>query len=146
MSAITAQKFINSYLPTFTLNASAGNQIINGIYEASLFQAEPILPTSSQNTTNPQYQIYAGMTLTFDGGVNLARARAEKMDQKRSLFKTKELSNETKCKICQFWAIQDTLFIFAFTMNWKIVRVGNIAWENLLSTKKNVEKLVNAIL
>ena len=34
------------------------------------------------------------MTLTFDGGVNLARARAEKMDQKRSLFKTKELSNE----------------------------------------------------
>ena len=94
VSAITAQKFINSYLPTFTLNASAGNQIINGIYEASLFQAEPILPTSSQNTTNPQYQIYAGMTLTFDGGVNLARASAEKMDQKRSLFKTKELSNE----------------------------------------------------
>ena len=93
VSAITAQKFINSYLPTFTINASASNAIINGIYEASLFP-DPILPTSTQNTTNPQYQIYAGMTLAFDGGINLARARAQKMDQKRSLFKTKELSNE----------------------------------------------------
>ena len=93
VSAITAQKFINSYLPTFTINASASNSIINGIYEASLFP-DPILPTSTQNTTNPQYQIYAGMTLAFDGGINLARARAQKMDQKRSLFKTKELSNE----------------------------------------------------
>ncbi len=93
VSAITAQKFINSYLPTFTLNASAANAIINGIYEAPLFQ-DPILPTSTQNTTNPQYQIYAGMTLSFDGGINMARARAERMDQKRILFKTKELSNE----------------------------------------------------
>jgi outer membrane protein TolC len=94
ISKIKAQKLINSYLPTLTLTASAANYTINGVYQAPLYQSPPILPTTNQNTQNPVYQIYAGLTFDFDGGVNLARAKAEEMTARKELFRAESISND----------------------------------------------------
>lgn len=95
ISELKAQKLINSYLPTITFNASIQNNIINGIYQAPMYQSSPTLPTTNQDTTNPVYQIYAGMTLKLDGGINLARAKSEEMKAKVNLFKAAQVKNQT---------------------------------------------------
>jgi len=94
ISEIKAQRLISSYLPTLTLTASAANYTINGVYQAPMDQSPPILPTTTQNTQNPVYQIYAGLTFDFDGGVNLARAKAEEMTAKREMFRAENISND----------------------------------------------------
>lgn len=95
ISELKSQRLIDSYLPTVTLTASAGNYTINGVYEAPLYQSAPILPTTDQKTQNPIYQIYAGLTFEFDGGINLARAKAEEMNAKREKYSAVRISNET---------------------------------------------------
>ena len=99
ISEIKAQRFINSYLPTLTLSASIQNNVINGVYQAPLYQAEPALPISNQHSTNPVYQIYAGMSLKLDGGINLARAKSEEMNAKVELYKTAQVRNEVIQKV-----------------------------------------------
>lgn len=94
ISGITAEKFVNSYLPTISFGASATNSIINGRYQAGLYQADPILPNSTQNTTNPYYQVYGSFTLKFDGGVNLANANAERMNEQKALYEASNIQNE----------------------------------------------------
>ncbi len=94
ISGITAEKFVYSYLPTISLGASATNSIINGLYQAPLYQADPILPNSTQNTTNPYFQVYGSFNIKFDGGVNLANAKAERMNQQKALYEAKDIENE----------------------------------------------------
>jgi len=94
ISGITAEKFVYSYLPTISFGASATNSIINGRYQAPLYQADPILPNSTQNTTNPYFQVYGSFNMTFDGGVNLANAKAERMNQQKALYEAKDIENE----------------------------------------------------
>lgn len=94
ISGITAEKFVYSYLPTISLGASATNSIINGLYQAPIYQADPILPNSTQNTTNPYFQVYGGFNMKFDGGVNLANAKAERMNQQKALYEAKDIENE----------------------------------------------------
>lgn len=94
ISGITAEKFVYSYLPTISFGASATNSIINGLYQAPLYQADPILPNSTQNTTNPYFQVYGSFNMTFDGGVNLANAKAERMNQQKALYEAKDIENE----------------------------------------------------
>jgi outer membrane protein TolC len=94
ISGITAEKFVYSYLPTISFGASATNSIINGPYQAPLYQADPILPNSTQNTTNPYFQVYGSFNMTFDGGVNLANAKAERMNQQKALYEAKDIENE----------------------------------------------------
>ena len=94
MSELKAQKLINSYLPTLTLGASAANSVINGVYQAPSYQSAPILPTTNQHTTNPIYQIYAGITMNFDGGINMARAKSEEMNAKAKLYNANRINSE----------------------------------------------------
>jgi len=94
ISGVTAEKFVYSYLPTISLGASATNSIINGLYQAPLYQADPILPNSTQNTTNPYFQVYGSFNMKFDGGVNLANAKAERMNQQKALYEAKDIENE----------------------------------------------------
>ena len=94
ISGITAEKFVNSYLPTISFGASATNSIINGLYQAPLYQPYPILPNSTQNTTNPYFQVYGSFKMKFDGGVNLANAKAERMNQQKALYEAKNIENE----------------------------------------------------
>ena len=94
ISGITAEKFVYSYLPTISFGASATNSIINGRYQAPLYQADPILPNSTQNTTNPYFQVYGSFNMIFDGGVNLANAKAERMNQQKALYEAKDIENE----------------------------------------------------
>ena len=93
ISEIKAERFINSYLPTLTLSGSIQNNIINGVYQAPLYQGHPVLPTTNQHTTNPVYEIYAGISLKLDGGINLARAKSEEMNAKVGLYKTAQTRN-----------------------------------------------------
>lgn len=94
ISGITAEKFVYSYLPTISFGASATNSIINGLYQAPLYQSDPILPNSTQNTTNPYFQVYGSFNMKFDGGVNLANAKAERMNQQKALYEAKNVENE----------------------------------------------------
>ena len=94
ISNIKTQRLINSYLPKLTISASASNQVINGIYQAPLYQTPPALPTSKQDTTSPIYQVYAGVTINFDGGINLARANAERMRAKSEEFTADQTKND----------------------------------------------------
>lgn len=91
---ITAEKFVNSYLPTISFGASAANSLINGVYQAGMYQEYPILPNSTQKTTNPYYQVYGSFNMKFDGGVNLANAKAERMNQQKALYEAKNVENE----------------------------------------------------